>query len=154
MTQIIMLCGPPGLGKTTLAQVVARHAGYRVYEINASDDRTATVLRQRVTEAMEGSTLRADKRPNLIVLDEVDGADGKAAAQVLVDIATAPLARASGAASRGKKVKRKALTRPLVLICNDQWTPALRPIRALAQVFVFRAKASPSRLVQRLKVYC
>lgn len=39
-----------------------------------------------------------------------------------------------------------------VLICNDQWTPALRPIRAIAKVFVFKAKSSPARLVQRLKV--
>lgn len=39
-----------------------------------------------------------------------------------------------------------------ILICNDQWTPALRPIRAIAQVFVFKAKSSPARLVQRLKV--
>ena len=31
--------GPPGLGKTTLAHVVANHAGYNVVEINASDDR-------------------------------------------------------------------------------------------------------------------
>ncbi|CBJ48332.1 similar to CTF18, chromosome transmission fidelity factor 18 homolog isoform 3 [Ectocarpus siliculosus] len=153
--RIIMLCGPPGLGKTTLAQVVAKHAGYRVYEINASDDRTASVLRQRMTEAMEGNTLLADKRPNLIVLDEVDGADGKAAAQVLVDIATAPLAKATAATGGGKKGKRRtSLTRPLVLICNDQWTPALRPIRAIAQVFVFRAKSSPARLVQRLKAIC
>ena len=34
-----LLYGPPGLGKTTLAHVVANHAGYNVVEINASDDR-------------------------------------------------------------------------------------------------------------------
>lgn len=41
----------------------------------------------------------------------MDGADGKAAAQVIVDFATSPLAKAVG----GKKSKRKRpLTRPLV----------------------------------------
>lgn len=29
------MSGPPGLGKTTLAHVVARQAGYEVFEINA-----------------------------------------------------------------------------------------------------------------------
>lgn len=29
------MSGPPGLGKTTLAHVVARQAGYDVFEINA-----------------------------------------------------------------------------------------------------------------------
>ena len=29
------MCGPPGLGKTTLAHVVASHAGYNVVEMNA-----------------------------------------------------------------------------------------------------------------------
>ena len=33
--QLALLCGAPGLGKTTLAHIVAQHAGYRVVEINA-----------------------------------------------------------------------------------------------------------------------
>ena len=38
-----LLYGPPGLGKTTLAHVVATHAGYKVVEMNASDDRSLQV---------------------------------------------------------------------------------------------------------------
>ncbi len=38
--KVCMLCGAPGLGKTTLAHVLARHAGYHVIEVNASDDRS------------------------------------------------------------------------------------------------------------------
>lgn len=33
--KIALLCGPPGLGKTTLANVVAKHAGYNIIEMNA-----------------------------------------------------------------------------------------------------------------------
>ncbi|CAM9411529.1 unnamed protein product, partial [Ectocarpus sp. 8 AP-2014] len=96
-----------------------------------------------------------DKLPPLAIGGGIDGCDRSKAPQVLVDIATAPLAKATAAAGGGKKGKRRtSLTRPLVLICNDQWTPALRPIRAIAQVFVFRAKSSPARLVQRLKAIC
>ena len=40
-----LLYGPPGLGKTTLAHVVANHAGYKVVEINASDDREYSAIK-------------------------------------------------------------------------------------------------------------
>ncbi|KFQ16843.1 Chromosome transmission fidelity protein 18, partial [Merops nubicus] len=33
--KVALLCGPPGLGKTTLAHVVAKHAGYNAVEMNA-----------------------------------------------------------------------------------------------------------------------
>lgn len=47
--KIILICGPPGAGKTTLANIIARHAGYNPIEINASDDRTAGVLKNKVS---------------------------------------------------------------------------------------------------------
>lgn len=34
-----LLSGPPGLGKTTLAHIIAKHAGYNVVEINARLDK-------------------------------------------------------------------------------------------------------------------
>lgn len=43
--RIALLSGPPGLGKTTLAQVAAKHAGYNVVELNASDDRGPEAFR-------------------------------------------------------------------------------------------------------------
>jgi Holliday junction resolvasome RuvABC ATP-dependent DNA helicase subunit len=33
MFQVLLLCGPPGLGKTTLAHVAAKHCGYHVMEV-------------------------------------------------------------------------------------------------------------------------
>lgn len=43
--KVALLTGPPGLGKTTLAHIAAKHAGYNVVEINASDERTPETFR-------------------------------------------------------------------------------------------------------------
>lgn len=44
---------PSGTGKTTLAHVVASHCGFRVVEINASDERTAASLTRRITDVAQ-----------------------------------------------------------------------------------------------------
>ncbi|EDW28958.1 GL19453 [Drosophila persimilis] len=75
MQKVALLCGPPGLGKTTLAHTIARHAGYNVREINASDDRSPEAFKLALENGTQmSSVLNADKRPNCIVLDEIDGA--------------------------------------------------------------------------------
>lgn len=89
----ILLCGPPGLGKTTLAHVVARHCGYRPVEINASDDRSGTSMLTRVLDAVEMRSVMGEKRPNCLIIDEIDGAaggaEGRNAISALLKVITA-----------------------------------------------------------------
>ena len=68
--------GVAGLGKTTLAHVVARHCGYRPLEINASDDRTAATLVGRIHDAVQMQAIIGAARPNCVIIDEIDGATG------------------------------------------------------------------------------
>lgn len=68
-----------GLGKTTISHVVARHCGYRPFEINASDDRTATALQSRIQDAVQMQSVLGKRQMNLVIVDEVDGIAGAVA---------------------------------------------------------------------------
>ncbi len=149
--KIILLCGPPGTGKTTLAHCVAKQCGYRPFEVNASDDRSAAILKDTLARAMHGNTIVGDRRPNCIILDEIDGIDGKQSIDALLAIVKAPL---NSKANKGKRRSESlALTRPLICICNDEYSPALRELKNLSIRFRF-TPPSEARLVQRLKAVC
>ena len=60
--------------------MVARHCGYRPVEINASDDRSAAALTSRIQDAAQMQSVVGDRRPNCIIVDEIDGAAGEAPA--------------------------------------------------------------------------
>ncbi|XP_032930366.1 chromosome transmission fidelity protein 18 homolog isoform X2 [Catharus ustulatus] len=146
--KVALLCGPPGLGKTTLAHVIARHAGYNAVEMNASDDRSPEVFRTRIEAATQmRSVLGSHERPNCLIIDEIDGAP---AASINVLLSIIQRKDREGEAGAGRRRREGGLLlRPIICICNDQFVPALRPLRQQSFLLSF-PRTAPSRLAQRL----
>ncbi|KGL85981.1 Chromosome transmission fidelity protein 18, partial [Charadrius vociferus] len=120
--KVALLCGPPGLGKTTLAHVIAKHAGYNAVEMNASDDRSPEVFKTRIEAATQmKSVLGANEKPNCLIIDEIDGAPA-ASINVLLNIIHRKDAEGEGTAGTGRRRRREGglLLRPIICICNDQ----------------------------------
>jgi len=177
--KILMLTGPPGLGKTTLAHVCAKQAGYEVMEINASDDRSKDVVKGRIRTSLGTESVKTVEnkkpqagnqpkvaRPVCVIVDEVDGVvSGSGGSgeggfvRALIDLITLDQKNSagagtgpSGASRRKKKTDDFRQMRPLILICNDVYHPSLRPLRqsGLAEI-IHVGKPSVEAVVTRLK---
>jgi replication factor C large subunit len=71
----IVLHGPPGTGKTTIAHAIAKEKNLEIFELNASDLRNKTNLQEILRPAIEQQSLT--KKSKIILVDEVDGIAGK-----------------------------------------------------------------------------
>ncbi|KAL8280406.1 hypothetical protein RQP46_007054 [Phenoliferia psychrophenolica] len=173
--KILLMSGPPGLGKTTLAYVLAHQAGYDVFEVNASSDRGGGVVDTLIRGALEQKAMSMDagmakNKPTCVVIDEIDGAvgDGESGfinslVKLITDGANVKRGKSGESTAKKagedkdkkakKKIVHRALLRPIICICNDLYSPALRPLRPYARIIRFQPPTT-AMIVTRLRNIC
>ncbi|KAK0526840.1 Chromosome transmission fidelity protein 18 [Tilletia horrida] len=169
--RVLLISGPPGLGKTTLANIIATQAGYGVFELNASDARNAGAVENVVKMALQSASLKNPKKPTLVLVDEIDGATGGGGGgggagqggsgdgggesgfvRALVKLIEGGKGAKAGK-NKDKKSVGRPLLRPVICVCNDAYAPALRALRPMAKMIRYHRPPTPL-LVKRLKEVC
>ena len=128
-TKPLLLVGPPGIGKTTMAYLIAKQFGYDMIGLNASDVRSKSRINEILTPVLGNVSVLGTP---MIFVDEVDGIHGRGdygGAAALVDILKEP-------------------TVPIVLAANDDSLDKMKGIKKVVKTIYF--KRIPPRL---LRVY-
>ncbi|MBX4196227.1 replication factor C large subunit [Candidatus Pacearchaeota archaeon] len=129
----LMIYGPAGTGKTSLALAVARENNLEILELNSSDLRNRVKLEQTLKPASEQLSLF--KKSKIILMDEVDGVTGS-------DIGGIP-----------ELVRVITISRyPIIMTCNDAWQSKLSPVRAKSKMVEMKAldKTTIARILQNV----
>lgn len=111
----VLLHGPPGIGKTTLAYAVARGMDYEIFELNASDLRNKAQLQETLKPVLQQKSLLKDNK--IILIDEADGISG---------IDRGGISEMVNLISKTKY--------PIIITANDVWSKKLSNLRKKAEL--------------------
>lgn len=131
-----LLAGPPGIGKTTAARIVAEEMGYRTIIQNASDSRNKTDVSRFVGTLKDNTVLNQSfvtaSETCVLIMDEVDGMSGdKGGVGALID-----------------QIKETRV--PIICICNDLNSSRLRSLLPYCRVLKFQ-EPTPKEIADLLR---
>eukprot|EP00834_Sanchytrium_tribonematis_P006182 NODE_432_length_7521_cov_0.745891.p3 type:complete len:325 gc:universal NODE_432_length_7521_cov_0.745891:1838-864(-) len=136
----VMLAGPPGIGKTSMAHVAAKECGFDILEFNASDTRSKTSMQRVLAESFQSGTISSyfgtASKKKVIIMDEVDGL---------------------GAGDRGGNQQLilfiKKTKVPVICICNDKQNPKVKSLLNYCDDLQFR-KPTAQQIKARITKIC
>ncbi|KAF2636479.1 DNA replication factor C, large subunit [Massarina eburnea CBS 473.64] len=117
----VIIHGPPGIGKTTAAHLVAKLEGYDIVERNASDTRSKKLIEEGLRGVLstnslhgyfagDGKDVDKVKKKMVLIMDEVDGMSA---------------GDRGGVGALAAVCKKTEI--PMILICNDRRLPKMKP---------------------------
>jgi len=147
-TKPLLLMGPPGIGKTTLANLAPKQFGYDMISLNASDFRNKNRIQEILNPVLGNTSLLG--RP-MIFVDEVDGIFGRAdygGAEALIKILKEPTVPIILAANSDISTKMKSIKKVVKTIKLRPLPPRLVQLYLKKILKIEDAKLSPGSLIK------
>ena len=145
-TKPLLLVGPPGIGKTTLANLAGKNFGYDMISLNASDVRNKKNIQEILQPVLGNQTVLG--KP-MIFIDEVDGVHGRSdygGVEALINILKEPTVPIILAANNDSSDKMKKIHKLVTTISLRPLPPRLLRLYLNMVLEKENANINPGRL--------